>query len=296
MKGERPILILAVGATLMVTNAAMADLLTNGDFEMPSILGEGQTEVGPNESKLIETNPASPYWEWAISGVQYWDNALEYGDPPSRSDQGIATYDDIAGDPNEPRYAFINNWDRRFNQTVSTLIEAGVTYTATIDFATRLDDPGQNRAGLFELRAGPMNPNDPDDPGSSILLDSLTAGTAGADPDVVVNDREWTTLALSYTPTGPADPAVGRPLTLTFRTEWGSAGPTLWDNATLIASCPGDVDGDGDTDLTDLALLLSAYGSVPGDPNWDAAADFDNDNDVDLTDLAFLLSGYGCGV
>jgi hypothetical protein len=59
--------------------------------------------------------------------------------------------------------------------------------------------------------------------------------------------------------------------------------------------CAGDVDGDDDTDLTDLALLLSAYGSVPGDPNWDAAADFDNDNDVDLTDLAFLLSGYGCG-
>ncbi len=59
--------------------------------------------------------------------------------------------------------------------------------------------------------------------------------------------------------------------------------------------CVADVDGDGDTDLTDLAILLSAYGSVPGDPNWNPACDFDADNDVDLSDLAFLLSDYGCG-
>jgi hypothetical protein len=59
--------------------------------------------------------------------------------------------------------------------------------------------------------------------------------------------------------------------------------------------CPGDVDGDGDTDLTDLGTLLSAYGSAPGDPNWDPACDFDADDDVDLGDLAFLLADYGCG-
>jgi hypothetical protein len=57
-------------------------------------------------------------------------------------------------------------------------------------------------------------------------------------------------------------------------------------------ACPGDVDGD--TDLTDLAALLAAYGSTPGDPNWNPAADFDADDDVDLTDLATLLADYGC--
>jgi hypothetical protein len=60
------------------------------------------------------------------------------------------------------------------------------------------------------------------------------------------------------------------------------------------AQCPGDVDGDGDTDLNDLAALLAAYGSFVGDPNYNPAADFDGDGDVDLTDLAFLLSDYGC--
>jgi hypothetical protein len=64
--------------------------------------------------------------------------------------------------------------------------------------------------------------------------------------------------------------------------------------ATLIV-CPGDIDRDCDTDLTDLALLLSAFGSVPGDPNWNPACDLDADNDVDQTDVTLLLSGYGCG-
>jgi hypothetical protein len=61
-----------------------------------------------------------------------------------------------------------------------------------------------------------------------------------------------------------------------------------------IQACPGDVDGDGDTDLTDLAALLTAYGSSTGQPNYNPNADFEPDGDVDLTDLAFLLSDYGC--
>ena len=60
------------------------------------------------------------------------------------------------------------------------------------------------------------------------------------------------------------------------------------------ATCPGDLDGDGDTDLSDLAALLAAYGTFSGDPNYNPAADFDSDGDVDLADLAFLLADYGC--
>jgi hypothetical protein len=61
------------------------------------------------------------------------------------------------------------------------------------------------------------------------------------------------------------------------------------------AGIPGDVDGDGDVDLNDLALLLSAYGACEGDPNYNPAADIDNSGCVDLTDLAALLSNYGFG-
>jgi|GEM_PF-2873239 len=63
----------------------------------------------------------------------------------------------------------------------------------------------------------------------------------------------------------------------------------------IDCGCEGDVDGDCDTDLADLATLLSAYGRTPGDPLYVSFADFDNDGDVDLSDLAHLLADYNCG-
>jgi len=58
---------------------------------------------------------------------------------------------------------------------------------------------------------------------------------------------------------------------------------------------PGDLDGDGDVDLADLAALLASYGACEGDPGFNPAADLDESGCVDLTDLATLLSHYGEG-
>ncbi len=53
----------------------------------------------------------------------------------------------------------------------------------------------------------------------------------------------------------------------------------------------GDLDGDGDVDLSDLAQLLAHYGMTSGATYEDG--DLDGDGDVDLTDLAALLAVYG---
>ena len=55
--------------------------------------------------------------------------------------------------------------------------------------------------------------------------------------------------------------------------------------------CFGDLDGDDDVDLADLAQLLSNYGMTGGATYEDG--DLDEDGDVDLADLAALLSVYG---
>lgn len=51
----------------------------------------------------------------------------------------------------------------------------------------------------------------------------------------------------------------------------------------------GDVNGDGTVNLSDLQGFASAFLSVPGDPNYNPAADFNQDGIVNLVDAKALM-------
>jgi len=73
-------------------------------------------------------------------------------------------------------------------------------------------------------------------------------------------------------------------------------GDTIGYDTVIIAvdeGCREDLDGDGVVGLSDLAQLLSVYGTALGEPAYDPAADFDGNGVVDLSDLAALLAVYG---
>jgi hypothetical protein len=55
----------------------------------------------------------------------------------------------------------------------------------------------------------------------------------------------------------------------------------------------GDVDGDNEVTLFDFGALVAAFGSMPGDSNWNPNADLDGDEEVTLFDFGILVRNFG---
>ena len=55
----------------------------------------------------------------------------------------------------------------------------------------------------------------------------------------------------------------------------------------------GDINGDGVVNILDAILLAKAFGSRPGDSNWDPRADLNKDNVVNILDAIILSLNFG---
>lgn len=80
-----------------------------------------------------------------------------------------------------------------------------------------------------------------------------------------------------------------------FGLRWPITGPFLLPANRTALDVPmlTDLDGDFDTDLTDLSIELAAFGSCSGDANYTAAVDFDSSGCVDLADVSMMLQFFG---
>jgi len=56
---------------------------------------------------------------------------------------------------------------------------------------------------------------------------------------------------------------------------------------------PGDINNDGTVDIFDCVVVALAFGSKPGDPNWNPVADINNDGIVDIFDIVVVALHFG---
>ncbi len=77
---------------------------------------------------------------------------------------------------------------------------------------------------------------------------------------------------------------------------------SVYQSWTVNVKLSGDVDLNGDVDIFDLAAVGLAYGSKPGDANWDERADLytltteggpEGDSMINIFDLATVGLNYG---
>jgi len=54
-----------------------------------------------------------------------------------------------------------------------------------------------------------------------------------------------------------------------------------------------DVNSDGTVNILDIAIVAKAYGTEPGDDNWNETADLDDNNKIDILDIATVAKDYG---
>ena len=92
-------------------------------------------------------------------------------------------------------------------------------------------------------------------------------------------------------------PSSGKPgkYIVNATTDYDAAGTYYYaaNNASFNIKLVGDINGDGVVNILDAILLADAFGSVPGNTNWNPNADLNGDGVVNILDAILLANNFG---
>lgn len=78
----------------------------------------------------------------------------------------------------------------------------------------------------------------------------------------------------------------------TYTEEFGVQSWEVW--VKIIGEHPdGDIDGNGKVNIVDIGIIGIAFGSKPGDPNWDPRADVDGNGKINILDVGMVAVHFG---
>ena len=108
--------------------------------------------------------------------------------------------------------------------------------------------------------------------------------------------------ALATVPNTVTVPAGATSVGFQISTAWVGANTNVTITASMdgvsrpttltLLYLAGDLDKDGDVDLSDYLILVAAFDSMSGDSNWNAMADLDRSGQVDLGDYLILSQNF----
>ena len=120
---------------------------------------------------------------------------------------------------------------------------------------------------------------------------NITAGDVAGVQSVTLASGENETLLFVWNTTAVPICYTNYTLTAVATIPDGSAN-TLSDG-TMQVRILGDLNGDGKVDMADVIIFEDAFGSYPGHPRWNPAADINENGVCDLNDVVTLLMHWG---
>jgi hypothetical protein len=87
--------------------------------------------------------------------------------------------------------------------------------------------------------------------------------------------------------------AVGQTVRCTVTPSDGLLdGPSAQAETTIVANCPGDVNGDNMVSNEDLQAVLDGWAAHIGDPAYNPMSDFNGDGEISNFDLQQILDNW----
>ena len=279
-------LLAILAATIVATPAGATTqgiTLTNGDFELPGPVNTKTIAFDENGDPLNNI----PGWTFPGPGVEDWghdnhaegdalgDSGTEGGGNPG-NEMILSTFDGIAY-----QTSIFNAVSIPSTQVYRLSFDAHNIYTILADGAPEYEDPQcQLTARLYYLET-----------------DGTTRTTIGSPLVVGLDGFENYTIDI-VGESGLLTPALGRPIGAEFDCTSDVLNPTYvehsWagvDNVVLqiMGVLTGDLDGDGDVDLTDYAIVRDNQQQVTV---FNAEGEMTGDGIVDLNDFRTFKTTY----